>query len=371
MSFTQSNLSQPSQEEFFRNPRLALLRALQGQGINTDYNYLARRQLDRANDLVPLAYAYGADQGSFPNFAEQYANAMFRGGNQGMFSNQDIRSRVNQLIQGGGGAQGSDAYEWMREGDPSEQYQRFSTLQNLGRRGELPGFSQARGNVENRAFENWWQKMAADPTGGAAGGATTFIDAFLGRATPPPSTSGAYASPANPTPGGYAPPAQANAPGSTPAGSAPAIPGQSPAASGNQFANWQAVLNYLMQGHDVRNLQTAGMVHPGRAFSFGGVTYDPNAQQGGQRIGGTGRFSGGAGWTGFVYRMNNLRARRDQIRQALAAGKQVPPELMGEATKTDDQLARDAVQWVNSNWQGNTGLTLQAPVVPSSSYIPE
>lgn len=354
MSFTQSPYGQISNEEFFQNPRLAMLRALQNQGINTDYNYLARRQLDRSNELVPLAYAYGADQGNFPNFAEQYANAQFRGGGQGQFSNQDIRSRINQLIQGGGGAPGSDAYEWLRQGDPQEQQQRFATLQALGRRGELPGFAQARAAVENRSFEDWWRRMAEDPTGGQAG-ATTWIDAFLGRQTPRPSASGAYAAPSSAAPGAVAP-SPANAPGSTPAGSAPPSSAQMQAqtAAAPQFGDWQQLFNYLLEGHDPRNLMTSGFTAPGRAFTFGNVSFNPAVANSFGRTDrdASSRFGGGAAWTGFAYRLRQLIDQRNRER----AGGVDFPAVSGDMT--DQDIARLAAQWVNQRWSGNTGLTV-------------
>lgn len=120
----------------------------------------------------------------------------------------------------------------------------------------------------------------------------------------------------------------------------------------NQFGNWRDATDYLMQGHDARNLQTEGMRGVGRAFNYDGIAYDPNAVQGWGRKDRTqgSRFDGGASWTGFVYRLNQLRQQRD------GGGNQA----LGITGQTDDNtLARMAAQWVNNNYRGNTGFTIR------------
>ncbi|MCC6629675.1 MAG: hypothetical protein IT340_20035 [Chloroflexi bacterium] len=128
--------------------------------------------------------------------------------------------------------------------------------------------------------------------------------------------------------------------------------GPSPRYTKQGFGNWQDVVNFLMQGHDVRNLQTEGMRGAGRGFSYGGVTYDPTQQVGSGRKDRTpgSRFDGGAAWTGFVYRLNQLRAQRDRGGNAA---------LGITATTSDDALARMAANWVNQTYRGTTGFTVR------------
>ena len=354
MSFAPNPYGQLSNEEFFQNPRLAMLRALQSQGINTDYNFLARRQLERANELIPLAYAYGGNQdegvtqGNFLDFANQYARSQFQPGGGGQFSNQNIAARVRGLMNQG---QGTDAYDWLREGDPEEQWQRFASLQALQQRGRLPGFAQAAQNVQQRAFENWWLQMAQNP-GGGANGATNWLDAFLGRRSPSPAAQAAafQTQPVAP------PPMTPAAPGTTTANPPPFSMNQdvygnptNPGAPG--FSNWQSVLDHLMRGHDPRNLSTEGMSGPGRAFSYGGVTYNPQADVGRQYrdMSSSGRVTNrGAAWNVFVYRLQQLMQQRNR------GGN---PSLGITGQTTDDQLARMAAEFVNQKNMGSTGFS--------------
>jgi len=128
------------------------------------------------------------------------------------------------------------------------------------------------------------------------------------------------------------------------------------------FSTWADFINENRGSQ--RNWSTAGFGR-GNAFSFGGISYDPSKDMGGQykNMSSSGRITNrGSAYGVFAYRLDNLINRREQIRQKAAAGQinEVPAELRGELNKSDEQLAQDALNWVNTNSLGSTGLSLGA-----------
>jgi len=340
----------------FADPSIYMREAMRRRGINVDNNWLAKMQLGRASELVPMAYAYGAGPNNFEDFVNQYTNQMNMPGSGGQFSQGNISSRVNSLINGSRDPDNA-AYNWLIGGgegennDPELQYNRFKGLQELTRRDWLPGFASSQSGIEKRKFQDWYDQTLLR---GPESGPSTWLEAFTGRG----SAASPYAAPGAGSPPGYGAPSTTPPPSAAPGyGSTPGDTGSAQAtqqtATAPQFNTWQDVINYMMQGHDQRNLMTEGMRDPGRGFSFGGITYDPTKQQGSGRTDRdpTKRFGGGAGWTGMIYRLQQLMKQRDAER----AGGTDYPAVSGEMT--DDQLARLASDWVNSRWRGTTGIS--------------
>ena len=121
------------------------------------------------------------------------------------------------------------------------------------------------------------------------------------------------------------------------------------------YTSWDDVMKrWGLGGADQRNWGTRGWNGAGEALNFGGVSYDPTADTGRESrdmSATAGRLtSRGSAWGVFMYRLNNLRTRRENLRAAQTArgydGLSAEQKALvdaGELNKDDNALARDAV----------------------------
>lgn len=300
---------------------------------------MAREAMKKASQLRPLSTIYGVGEQQFLDMVKQYGSQLFGGGGGSPFSQANIRNQANAFLGG------PEAYNYLATGDPAEQYQRMQTLQEFQNYGQNPYLAEARQRGTLNQFNEWLDRSIKN----AQGTPQSWFEQLGYQA--PPSTTGAYAAPAQSGP---------TTPAGGPTSETPAAAPQSSAqmqaqTAGGQFADWQQLFDYLLQGHDPRNLMTSGFTAPGRAFTFGNVSFNPavaDATGGRTDRDPSKRFGGGAAWTGFAYRLRQLIDQRNRER----AGGVDFPEVSG--TMSDQDIARLAAQWVNERWRGNTGLTI-------------
>lgn len=184
MSFAPNNTPEMANQDFWANPERAMRLALQQRGMDPTRNYYAQRLISRAGELIPLAFSYGASPDNFLDFVNQYAGSQVAG-TGGQFSNANIRQRVASTYNtaDGGSEDQQNIYDWLRSGTPDEQKRNFLGLQALNQRGRNPALASVAMDRYGNQVEDWITKYMQDMTGGNTGGATNWMDAYLGRAT--------------------------------------------------------------------------------------------------------------------------------------------------------------------------------------------